>query len=210
MNKFLSIISRLISILLQPLLMPLYGVCLLSYYTDFYDLYKNGIASFLFPVFLLSFLVPFLGLVVMRSIHAIKSFSLSTKHDRIYPIITYIMSSICLCYFFLQVQVPYWYIGLLLTGTIVALFAFILNFFWKISIHMMAIGALIGTSLAICLKIFSVGPYFLFIILFILSGILGVTRLYLKASSASQVYIGFSLGLLIGFITILMSVLFYY
>lgn len=79
----------------------------------------------------------------------------------------------------------------------------IITFFWKISAHMMSMGGLIGAVLTISYYVLGTNPYVLFIILFILAGCLGTSRLILQRHTPAQVYIGFGAGLIISIIYIL-------
>ena len=67
---------------------------------------------------------------------------------------------------------------------------------------MMGIGGLIGCTLSVCYNIKGLNPFVLFIILFILAGCLGVSRLVLKRHTPAQVYIGFLVGFVISYLCV--------
>lgn len=64
---------------------------------------------------------------------------------------------------------------------------------------MAGMGGLIGTVFSVCYNIKGQNPYILFIILIILVGALGVSRIILKRHTPAQVYAGFILGLVISY-----------
>jgi membrane-associated phospholipid phosphatase len=71
--------------------------------------------------------------------------------------------------------------------------ALIVNFFWKISAHMIGMGGLCGTLICISIKLQTDMLAFLLIAI-IFSGLVGASRILLKAHNPSQIYIGFFVG----------------
>jgi membrane-associated phospholipid phosphatase len=69
-----------------------------------------------------------------------------------------------------------------------------INLKWKISAHMGAMGGLVGGICAVS-YISAINPVGVIILAIIFSGLVGISRLYLKAHSLSQVLWGFALGL---------------
>ena len=85
---------------------------------------------------------------------------------------------------------------------LIILFAAIISKFWKISLHLLAIGGVGGVFIA--LQIIQGGVLHLLLIFILLSGILGAARLEQKAHNYPQVYIGFLLGMSVELITLLL------
>lgn len=76
------------------------------------------------------------------------------------------------------------------------LISLLVNYFEKISIHMLAMGGIFGTFAGLAIGF----HYDLWLILFLLalaSGLTGFARLKLKAHTEAQVYSGFGLGVLV-------------
>lgn len=67
---------------------------------------------------------------------------------------------------------------------------------------MLGIGGLIGGILSVCFNVKGSNPMLLFAILFVLAGLLGVCRLYLRANSAAQVYVGFIIGFVLAYASV--------
>jgi membrane-associated phospholipid phosphatase len=74
--------------------------------------------------------------------------------------------------------------------------AFIINLRWKVSIHMLGMGGIVGTIIGLMLR-YQVDALQLVMALILLSGIVGYARLKLDAHTPLQVYVGFTLGTLI-------------
>lgn len=73
---------------------------------------------------------------------------------------------------------------------------FVINLKWKVSIHMLGMGGIVGTIIGLILR-YQVDAIQLVMALVILSGVVGYSRLRLDAHTPLQVYVGFVLGTLI-------------
>ena len=71
--------------------------------------------------------------------------------------------------------------------------ALTINFWWKISIHMMGIGGLAGALLGIAFYL-SVNPVIFVALAILIAGFIGFSRLKLQAHTPMQVYAGFVTG----------------
>jgi membrane-associated phospholipid phosphatase len=74
--------------------------------------------------------------------------------------------------------------------------AFVINLKWKVSIHMLGMGGIVGTIIGLILR-YQIDAIQLVMTLVLLSGIVGYSRLRLDAHTPLQVYVGFILGTLI-------------
>ena len=89
-------------------------------------------------------------------------------------------------------------------GTIVAVAMAIqvvcalINVWWKISTHTAAIGGVAG-SLFVFGEVFGFNPIWWLIVVMILAGILGSSRMILRQHSLAQVVAGFWVGLICAF-----------
>lgn len=188
-------IAELFSYLMHPLLLPLYGL--------FFIFNSNSVFSFI-PAksknycYLITFIclciLPVLTLPLFRKLKLIQDYHLSTKQERIYPVLISIFYAFL--GFYLIRNMPYtnivqqMYLVLII---VLAGFA-IITLRWKMSMHMTAIGAVCGFLLIIGFRYFGdVRSTFMW--LFILSGFLGTCRLYLKKHNPAQIYTGFLFGL---------------
>lgn len=201
--RFNDSLAKSFSVVLQPLLMPFYSVALLFVYANFNALFYSYAWRFLLPVLVLTFVIPALFVGVLYKLKYIRDMSLSNQTDRILPYLIFIFANGSLFFFFYSSQIFYWFLGLLAAPIVIALGGLIINFFWKISTHLMAIGGLIGGVMAVSFHVKNSNPYILFAALFILAGFLGVSRLYLRANSAAQIYVGFLFGFLVAYASVL-------
>ena len=132
---------------------------------------------------------------------------LSDRHERAVPYLIFI-SSILICAFYMyKMMLPFWFVSLLLGACVALIIALVINFFWKISAHMLGIGGLLGGIMGIA-QIHMMNPYWAFIIVFIIAGLLGTSRIFLRKHTPMQVYAGFCLGFACTFSSSLLNYLF--
>jgi membrane-associated phospholipid phosphatase len=70
-----------------------------------------------------------------------------------------------------------------------------INLKWKISAHMGAMGGLVGGICAVS-YIAAINPVWVIVLALIFSGLVGISRITLKAHSLPQILWGFALGLI--------------
>ena len=208
MRQLLNILSQACSIVLYPMLMPLYGILLFCVGAKqlipllpslYISLCIAGTA-------VITLVIPILLLVFMWKKGQIDSLHINDAKQRTTP---YIYTLICYGFwaYFLRVtlQLPI-FLLLVAIGSMFALLAVtIINHWWKISAHLTGIGGLLGGICSFALS-YSVLPFWLIIIVLLIALILMYARLYLNAHTPMQVVCGFLLGLLSTFIpTLIMT-----
>ena len=150
----------------------------------------------LLVVFINTLLIPVLLFWMMKRLKIIESLHLDSQKDRFYPFAIIGIFYLTTWYVFNSIEI-FTYLSLVFVlAAILVFFALAINFFWKISIHSMSMGAMSTAVLYLAAVHFidEVWPVYL---IFILSGLVGYARLKLKAHSSSQVYIGYILGTLV-------------
>lgn len=196
-----SMLARIISFVLHPLFMVVYVITFIFIYTDFKFLYGNQFIQFIAPAFFLSCAIPVSGIYALKVTKLITDYQFR-KGERFLPFSVFFFSYGLLFYYFFSAKLTIWFLAVLAVPMILFLIYISLSTFWRISVHMMGIGGLIGSILSICYNIKGLNLYLLFIILFILAGCLGVSRLALKKSTPTQVYIGFLVGIVVSYLTV--------
>jgi len=197
--------ARIISIILHPFFMGVYGVSLLFLYTDFRLIFAGQFIRFITPVFFLTCVIPASSIYFLRKAGLIKDYDLKNRNDRLIPFVAAFCSYCLLIYYFVSAGLYAWFIGVLAAPLVLIVIAAITTKYWKISAHMMGIGGLIGCTLSVCYNVKGLNPFILFIILFILAGCLGVSRLTLQRHTPGQVYTGFLVGLVVSYLCVLIG-----
>lgn len=197
-------LAQVISILGHPIFMPLYAFGLLIYTNPYINMMVSTGSRYFIITILVVFTItlPVITALLFKLFGLIDSVFMKTTKERMWPfIITLIWY--CMGYqLFNKIQVPQ-SLNLLMIGTIsVISVAIIITIRWKISIHMLGIGGVIGAIIGISQR-FQFDHSLLLIVLFLFAGLIGYSRLKTKSHNFQQIYIGFIIGLVIEWICVL-------
>ncbi len=209
-------IAYVISVVFHPLLMLTYMLVLLllinPYLFGVSDISEPSSKLLILRIFLSSFFIPFFSISMLRFLGMIESMEMKDKQERIGPyIITGLFYTWIFWNSFNSQQIPDAY-AVFVLGSVIGLFlAFLINIFTKISAHAVGMGGLVGMVL-ITMFMFSYvtdsfainfGPLgvlqlnmtMLFMIVLILAGLVGTSRLILQAHEPADLYGGYLVGL---------------
>ena len=190
--------ANVISILFHPLLMTTYGMLLALNYT-FLALHPVRLRLYeLGGVILSTAVIPGLLIMLMVKSGAVTDLELSNRRERAVPYLIVLTSNmICLFYLF-RLPLPAWLLMLFIGSCLAMFLALCINFVWKISVHALGIGGLLGAIMIVARLLMS-NPYQLIIIVFLFSGLVATSRIILKKHTPMQVYAGFLLGFICTF-----------
>lgn len=196
-------IAKTISYLFHPLIMPTIGIVLILH-TNTYIAYVTSDPTKWFTtliVFMSTFMLPALMAAYLLYAGLISSLHMPSAKERILP---FLLTAIIyyLSYYFIrelpnrfnEFSLPSVIYLMMLGSTFAVIMALIINFTWKISVHMIGIGGLVGTLLGVSLK-YSVDLKIILCTTIIVAGLVGFARLKLKAHGLAQVYAGFFVGI---------------
>jgi hypothetical protein len=188
-------LARIFSYLLHPFLMPSYALLLIfgsDTYIGFGVTLKAQQLIFL-VVFVNTFLIPtILSFFLVRK-KLVSDIEMPSNLERRLPLLITTLFYIFTYYLLLKVRLsPIVYV-VMMAATLSIVIAMMVNLKWKISLHMLGIGGLIGALIGISLRQY-VDFRGLIILLILLAGILGSSRLKLDAHTPAQVYVGFMVG----------------
>lgn len=192
--------SRFISTIFMPLFMPTYNVALIFVYTYFNYVYAGHFYALIVPTILFTFLLPGILIFVMHQIGIISDLALPYRRDRFMPYAVTVMSFSFLIFYFYRLGLPVWFLTMIGSSIVVMLVATIITLWWKISAHMFGVSGLLGGVMAVSYFVEKSNPTSLFIILFIITGMVGTSRIILKRHTPAQVYAGFFLGFIVSFL----------
>ena len=200
----MRLFSIILSTLFHPLLMVTYGITFALMGT-FLALYPLRMKLLIWgSAFLSTAVLPGLFIFLLTRTGAASDLELTKRKERALPYLI-VISSVALCLYFLyRMMMPFWLIAILMGICVALLIALCINFFWKISAHMIGIGGLLGGLMGVA-RIHLINPYLLFIAVLLIAGLLGTSRIFLKRHTPLQVYAGFSLGFMCTFVASMMS-----
>lgn len=204
-DKLLRSISRVASFLLHPFLVPFYVLIVLMHTDSMTMLMSHNVKIYITKVILVHTLfIPAFAIILLRMLRVIENYSLSTRRERVLPLIIIIVCNVvCTIILWRVFPLLIWY-KIMAASTVCAAAVFIINMYWQISMHMTAMGGAVGVMTILMLA----GNIKLMIPLCIgilLSGILGFSRLYLGKHDLAQVAAGFMLNFLISAIMVMIA-----
>lgn len=190
---------KTISVLLHPIVIPTIGVIL------YFLLIPNRFSKeqrlyILAMVFVATYFIPLLTLVILKALDQIKSYQVSTIKERKLPVAFMIVLFYLLGNSLFKIaQIRD--IGLLFYATSFGLIIVYISFIFKlkISLHLLSLGTALGFFLLMS-TLYSVSLTPIILIIILLSGLLASSRLHLKAHTPKEVYLGFFLGVVSPFI----------
>lgn len=193
MNSF----AKVVSFVFHPLWMPLVTLLLL-YLIDPYLGLSDGQFKFLLKMLLICIVAPGLSLLVMLKTKLVSDIEVSNKKERYIPFALVILYYI-LTYTFLRlnhVPLPNAVYAMLFSLIVSLFIASLVNMQTKVSIHLMAMGGVLGTLLAFSqIHMIGIGSYMS--VWLLLSALLAWSRIYQDLHTNAQTYLGFGLGFLL-------------
>ena len=193
----MKLAAKIISSLFHPLIMPIFGL-LIIFNTDSYINYAIPIElkeAVLFLVGTCTFIIPLLLTLLLLNRKIINSLEMESQKERIIPYAFTIIFYVFTLYLLKRAPIPPIIFNFVIGATLSVILAFIINIKWKISAHMIGIGGLVGAlcCVSILLEIY-ITPYIIFALF--IAGLIGSSRLELKAHTQLQIYIGFIIGII--------------
>ncbi len=193
-------LAQLVSVVFHPLFINGY----VAYYLVFLQQgYFDGINQrsktfVVLQVIINMIFFPAVAVLLLKATGFIKSIFLRTQKERIIP---YITSSIFFFWMYLVFRNQS-YIPVRLTAFVFGVFisasaALIANIYYKISMHGIGVGGLLGLFLLIIFRDSSFGITLPFMTVVFISGLVLTARLLISDHSVKDVYNGFFLGLIV-------------
>jgi hypothetical protein len=198
----MKIAAQTISVIAHPLLMLTYMLLLLLLVNP-YLFGVNSIGdlesrTLILSVFFTSFLLPAIAIFLMRKLDLISSLDMRDKKDWVFQNVLR------------NNDMPTAFLIAVLGTTMGLFLCFLINLFFKISLHATGISGYVG-MVAITWYYYSYGTFemwlpflgpcnvstnLVLIVSVLVAGLVGTSRLGLKAHTSRELYAGFALGLL--------------
>ena len=200
--------AQLISWVLHPLLLPTFTLAILLYVTPITILSIQNDARWLLVlvIFILTFLAPITGIMIFYTSGSVKNHDFQEVKDNKIPFIVvlvfYLLATLLFGINNTFNKLPFL---LIFTGAITfcLLLTTLINFFWKISIHSVGIGGLLGCLFGLSYRFSDERFLYPIVIIITLSGILMSAQLYLNTHTPWQIFVGSILGFIINLIAML-------
>jgi hypothetical protein len=193
-NNFLYGLSQVVSVVFHPIFIPLYGLLIIfSAPTLLYFIPLKIKKLTLFVIACNNILLPLSLILFLYSRGIIKSFQAREKHERtiilVITTILYLITTILM----IRLPIPNLIKVYFVSTTLVSFITLIINFFWRISLHSVAVGGLL-TLVCFMVYIFNVPVIWYLSGVVLLSGLVMFSRLYNDDHEPAEVWSGFFAG----------------
>lgn len=196
----MKILAKIISILFHPVFVPVYLSFIIVEFNPnkFPSLFGKHYVVVMSMIVILMVGFPLVTLLIMRGLGMVSSFKLSNVKERFIPMIAIATFYLWTFMMFKPNSNTIYDVGSLMSnmilGSIIAIFlAFFFNSFYKISLHSIGAGAMVG----LIMNIMPNATYdmtIIFILSIIVAGAVATARLYLKEHTNKEVYMGLLVG----------------
>jgi hypothetical protein len=197
---FMQIITaRIISVMFHPLIMPAAGILLLFNSGTYLEFLTFEQKRAIFLILLTGTAILPLSIIPVILLNRMNgNLKMEYGRERVVPLLITFLFYGFTWYMMKRLNVP----GLVnlyaIAAGLTVLICALVSITWKISLHMVALGALAGMILAIAMR-FGVDLQLYLSVIFLIGGITGWARLTLKAHTPIQVYLGYLSGAAVAF-----------
>ena len=180
--------------------MPLYGFLILFHYDFSFDyILPDEVQDAILKVVIASTIIfPLLTVVVYKLSGLILTYDMKTRQERRFPFLITALFYMFGYYLLRRLSLPPVFYKVMLGATLSVTIAVILNLFWKVSVHLIGIGGIIGTLLALS-QLLLIDVKAPIIIALLLAGIIGSARMTVGEHTPAQIYTGVLVGFLCEF-----------
>ncbi len=194
-------IAWFISVVFHPIFVLFYAFLVVLYTENYFSLAFTSLGKLYFIIYiaLLSVVFPLISLSMLKYFKFISSFEMKQRRERNLPIVMLGISYFIMFFFIQKLELNPIFTLIILAALMLCIVIFLINYFWKISIHTSIWGGFLGMLMAISIN-FNIDFFPIIIISILLAGFVGYARLKLKAHTPAQVYGGYIIGFLLLFL----------
>ncbi|MBQ5751198.1 MAG: hypothetical protein IIV86_07715 [Bacteroidaceae bacterium] len=204
----MKLFARICSTIFHPLIMATLGIFLSLYFSYMRMLGTEYIINVSLLVILITIAIPSLGILLLYKTKHIKSIGLVNRTERTLPYLLFFVCYVAATIFLWYANLRGMQLGFFIGGLIAILIDLFVNSWWKISVHMTAIGCLTGL-----IFVMSYMQYIMYteyipllqVAAVIASGALGTSRILLRRHTIGQVCCGFINGFICVFISCMLA-----
>ena len=186
--------AKIISIVFHPLLMPVYGMAIIFSAPTLLGYLPFNVKKLLLLIMLVNnILLPlsFLPFFIHRNI--ITSWAITERKERNIPLIITTILYCITSFIIFRLPIPLFLKSFIFASAFLSFMITLINLWWKISLHSVGAGALIGLVLMLSLKMLTPLDWYL-ISVKIAGGLILSSRLKLNLHSPQQVWVGLFAG----------------
>ncbi len=188
-------IARFISFVFGPPIVPVYGIGVALWLSILRVLPLGTRLWVLAAVALMVCVVPLLCIWALWKLGYLSDPALKLQKERTLPYIITLVSYAACGYFLYVSKAPMWLVMFMAGAILAVIICTLINRKWKISAHMTAMGGLLALTMRIAVSHLGI-VYMLWpvVIVTLLCGLVGTSRLIMQRHTLGQVLAGFAVG----------------
>lgn len=193
---FLNSLAKIFSVVFHPLLMLVYGMAIIFSAPTLFGYLPVQIKKLMFLIVLVNnvFLpVSLLPFFMHRGI--ISSWTVNERKERTIPLILTTLLYGVTSYIIFRYQIPLFLKSYIFSAFFLSLIVTLINLWWKVSLHSVGAGALLGIVLILSLRTHTSLVEYLILVI-ITGGLVLSSRLKLNYHNPQQVWLGYFTGFL--------------
>lgn len=201
-EKRLILASRVISSIISPFYLPVFGMIVLFMFTYLGMLDTWIKLRVLFIVYLFTVAIPTYLIRLYHYYHGWTPIQIGSKERRMVP---YVIAIVCyfICYYILNLlHMPHFIGTVIVAALVLQVVCALVNLCWKVSTHSAAIGGVIGALIAFSF-LFTFNPTWWLFFLFFMAGLVGTSRMILRQHTLIEVSMGFLIGIVVAFLAVM-------
>ncbi len=204
MNKALLWGARALSSIFRPQYFPLVGFLALFLFTYLSLLPLSFKALIMIIVLMGTLLLPRLTIRIWRQTNGLKLHHLRLREHRSFPYLVFLLFYAFTLHFLARFHLPFYMGGILVSSLMIQAACLLINIWWKVSVHSAGAGGIIGALVAFSL-LFNFNPVWWLSLCILIAGLVGSSRMLLRQHTLWQVLAGTFLGILLGFVGIILK-----
>ena len=201
-EKRLILASRVISSIISPFYLPVFGMIVLFMFTYLGMLDTWIKLRVLFSVYIFTVAIPTYLIRLYHYYHGWTPIQIGSKERRMVP---YVIAIVCyfICYYILNLlHMPHFIGTVIVAALVLQVVCALVNLRWKVSTHSAAIGGVIGALIAFSF-LFTFNPTWWLFFLFFMAGLVGTSRMILRQHTLIEVSMGFLIGIVVAFLAVM-------
>ncbi len=190
----MRLLSKIITYLFHPLLIPIYGTLFYFRVTPKYSPLEMQSGNVL-PIFILTVIIPIISMLILRNLGMIRTQLMLKPEERIYPLLIFMILLLMVVYRVIpnnySPELYFFFLGMIIASLACLMLALLGKI---VSLHMAGIGSLLMFLVALSIH-FEKNIVLAISLCTLCSGIIGTARLYLRAHGRGSVLAGWLIGL---------------
>ena len=188
-------VSKYISAIFSPLLMPTYCMAMAMWLTPLSMIPENTRLSSSLVILFLTGIIPMAMILGLIKTGHVSNLDISNRRQRLIPLVATSLCYLAASIYLHRIQAPDWLCMLFIGALGAGFIATVVSIWWKISVHATAAGALVGLLVRFSVSELNIVPILPWIVgAILLGGLIGVSRVVLNAHTPGQFVAGELLG----------------